>query len=80
MNWMILKTAIASATVQMDALHIYAAVAIQFAAAWVMRRPISSRGPWSVVLLAELANECLDVFSGETSSPSVGKKWAPYTI
>ena len=69
MNWMAIKMAFAGATVGMDALHIYAAILIQVTAAQVSRRPLSSWLPWCVVLIAEIANECLDVFWGETSSP-----------
>jgi hypothetical protein len=69
MSWMTIKTTISDLTVEMDALHIYAALVIQLAVAWLSRRPLGNWLPWCAVLSAELANEYLDTFWGETSSP-----------
>lgn len=65
---MAIKTQLASITVAMDALHIYAAVLIQMLAAWLLRRPLSSLWPWLAVLVAEGANEALDLLEGDTVS------------
>jgi len=67
-DWEAFKNAAANTVVAKDALHIYAAFAVQVLAAAVLRRPLSSWLPWTCVLLAELANECLDIyFSNEPS-------------
>lgn len=42
-----------------DAIHVLAGVAILFAAAALLRRPIASPWPWLCVLLIELANEAV---------------------
>lgn len=57
-----LKLAIASATgLSKDALHIYAGLAVFFLAAVLARNRPSLAMPWSVVLLAALLAEALDL-------------------
>ena len=65
MDWMGFKALVADWAVAKDALHVYAAFVLQTAGAALLRRPLSSWGPWFVVLLAELANEGLDMLLGE---------------
>jgi hypothetical protein len=64
MDWMDLKTLISAHSIDMDALHVYAAFAIQVAAAALLRRPLGHLLPWAVVLGFELANEALDILDG----------------
>jgi len=45
-----------------DALHIYAALLIQFGAAWLLKRTLSSALPLLLVLLAVLLNEAGDLY------------------
>ncbi len=61
MLWLSLKSSLADLTVHKDALHIYAALVVQVAAALLTRRPLSSMIPWLAVFAAELANEALDL-------------------
>jgi hypothetical protein len=61
MDWEGLKGAAAELFVAKDALHIYAAFAVQVAAALVLRRPLSSWLPWLATLGAALLNEALDI-------------------
>ena len=65
MDWMDLKQVMALMSVEKDALHIYAALAVQVAAALLFRRRLSSWLPWFIVLLAEAGNEALDLWLGE---------------
>ena len=66
MDWMELKTSAEAVTVNMDALHVYAAFAIQVAAAALLRKSLAHWLPWLAVLGAELANEVMDIaFSAE---------------
>ena len=44
-----------------DAVHVIAGVLVQFAAALVLRKPISSWWPWLVVLAATFVNEAIDL-------------------
>lgn len=44
-----------------DALHIYAAILVQVAAAAALRRSLASLWPWLIVLAAALLNEALDI-------------------
>jgi hypothetical protein len=67
-DWIAFKGEISRLTVEKDALHIYAAVLIQVAAAWLLNKPLSSRLPWLVVLLAELVNEASDLFFDPTET------------
>lgn len=46
-----------------DALHILAGLALLFAAALVLRRPIANILPWLAVLAAALANEAVSGFA-----------------
>lgn len=45
-----------------DALHIHAGLAILFVAALLLRKPPWHWLPWSMVCVAELLNEAVDVF------------------
>jgi hypothetical protein len=49
------------ATFILDALHVMGGVLLQLISSAVLRRPISSIAPWVVVLVAELANELIDL-------------------
>jgi hypothetical protein len=58
----VIKAAIAAWTeLERDALHIYAAVIIQFGSAALLRRTVASPWPWLIVLAFALANEWLDM-------------------
>jgi hypothetical protein len=65
MDWMGLKGLASDLGLAKDALHIYAAVAIQIAAALLSRRSLAHWLPWTAVLLAELLNESGDMWFGE---------------
>lgn len=45
-----------------DALHVIASVLVQLAAAFVLRKPLSSSWPWFVVFAAALTNEVNDLW------------------
>jgi hypothetical protein len=61
MDWHHLKDWIEHASgLNMDALHVYAGVGIQIAAALLLHKRLSSPWPWLVVLGAEFANEVYD--------------------
>jgi hypothetical protein len=63
MDWMHFKDVIEAWTgLERDALHIYAAVIGQVAAAALLRRTLASPFPWLLVLLAALGNEWLDMY------------------
>jgi hypothetical protein len=64
MDWDGIKH-LAQWSIEKDALHIYAAFAVQVAAAALLRRPLSSWLPWVCVLVIELINESMDIFLGE---------------
>ena len=64
MSWPELKTMVeGSIGLSQDAMHIYAAVLIQFAAAAVTRRTLAHPLPWLIVLALEMVNEWADVRS-----------------
>ena len=65
MDWIGLKDLASDLGLAKDALHVYAAVAIQIAAALLFRRPLGSWLPWFAVLLVELLNEWGDMWFGE---------------
>lgn len=61
MDYVALKLSIeASTSLSQDALHIFAAVAIQFLVAAISRKGAAHPIPWLCVLLAEVVNEWLD--------------------
>jgi hypothetical protein len=61
MDWLSFKGYMAELTVDRDALHVYAAFAIQAAAALLMRRTLACLWPWWAVLVIESGNEALDL-------------------
>lgn len=62
MQWVLLKDWLAAFTgLSEDALHIYAALAVQFAAAFLFRRRIGDVLPLVIVALVLLVNEYLDI-------------------
>lgn len=61
--WLVQVTGLAR-----DALHIYAALGIQFGIALFCRRALASQWPWLAVLLAVLVNEYLD-YRGAGTDP-----------
>ncbi len=65
MDWLGLKDETARLMFEKDALHIYAAVAIQIAAAILSRRSLGHLLPWLAVLGVALVNEALDVVLGQ---------------
>ena len=64
MDWLGLKGLATDIGLEKDALHIYAAFAIQLAVAFWSKRGLASWLPWSAVLLAVAVNEYLDTFHG----------------
>lgn len=48
-----------------DALHIYAALLIQFLAAAITRRTVADFLPWACVLAFAIGNEWADIYSDE---------------
>lgn len=44
-----------------DALHVIASVVIMLGAALLLRKPLSSLGPWLVVLVMIIVNEAVDL-------------------
>ncbi len=68
MDWLGLKGVAATLLLEKDALHVYAAFAIQVAAALVMRKSLGHWGPWLMVLGFALINESLDMLLGEEAS------------
>jgi hypothetical protein len=64
LDWLGLKNEAARMLFDKDALHIYAAVLIQFAAAKLSRRSLGHLLPWFCVLIVELLNEVVDVWRG----------------
>ncbi len=65
-DWIAFKNLLAAITVEKDALHIYASLLIQLAAAFLLRKPLSSLLPWIAVLVAALLNEAGDLILDET--------------
>lgn len=65
-DWLAFKDELAQFTVEKDALHIYAAFAVQLFAATLLRKPLSSWLPWAAVLLVELLNEAGDMLLDQT--------------
>lgn len=65
MDWVGMKGLAAELTVHKDALHVYAAFALQVAAAALFRKSLASWIPWTLVLVLELVNEGLDIWFGE---------------
>ncbi len=65
MDWNDLKNEAARMLLEKDAVHIYAALFIQLAAAKISKRSLGSFLPWTVVLGFELLNEVLDVVRGQ---------------
>lgn len=66
MDWIAYKDEAARLAFEKDALHVYAAVVIQIAAAIVSRRTLGDLLPWLAVLMVECGNEIFDyIFSGE---------------
>lgn len=72
-DWIELKNELSRLTVEKDALHIYAAVAVQLTAALILRKPLSSWMPWFAVLAVELANEAGDILL-DTTEPHI-REW-----
>lgn len=63
MDWLHIKLFTTEATgLGKDALHIYAALAIQLGAGLLLRRPLTSVTPWLVVLAVLAINEALDLY------------------
>ena len=63
MDWEQIKAAISLWTgLERDALHIYAAILTQLAAALLLRRSLASPLPWLAVLAVALLNEALDMY------------------
>jgi len=62
MSWYDFKYWLATASgLNMDALHVHAGIAIQLAAALLLRRSMKSPLPWLVVLVAIVVNENYDL-------------------
>jgi hypothetical protein len=61
MEWITFKQVVSDFPLSKDALHIYAALAIQVAACIALRRSLASLWPWVAVLILELVNEGLDL-------------------
>ena len=64
MDWVGLKNEAARMLFDKDALHIYAGLLIQVAAARLSRRSLGHLLPWLVVLGFEVVNEIIDVWRG----------------
>ena len=64
MDWFSLKDEAARLLFEKDALHIYAAFAIQLGAAKLSRRSLGHALPWLWVLALELINEVFDLGRG----------------
>lgn len=66
MDWEQIKEAIAAWTdLERDALHIYAALLLQVASAWLFRKRLAHWLPWACVLAFALGNEWLDMRGDE---------------
>lgn len=64
MEWNLLKDEAARLLFDKDALHIYAALVIQVAAAKLSRRSLGDLFPWLMVLGVGLINEYVDLIRG----------------
>ena len=64
MDWNGLKDEVARLLLEKDALHIYAAVLIQLAAARWTGRTLGHLLPWGAVFAVELLNEVVDLARG----------------
>ena len=64
MEWNLLKGEAARLLLDKDAVHIYAALAIQIATAKLSRRSLGHFLPWLTVLGLELINEAIDLMRG----------------
>lgn len=63
-NWLAFKRVLVEAAdIDRDAFHIYAGIAIQLAAALLLRRRLGDWLPWLAVAGIALVNEGLDVYS-----------------
>lgn len=65
MDWLSLKNEAWRLLLEKDALHIYAALLIQLAAAKLSRRTLGHFLPWMTVLGLELVNEWIDLLRGQ---------------
>lgn len=72
MDWLAFKNEASRLLLDKDALHIYAALAIQLAAAKLSRRTVGHLLPWFAVLGIELVNEWIDLLRGRET---VIKPW-----
>lgn len=64
MDWLVFKRELGAVTgLDRDALHVYAAVAIQSGAALVLRRKLGDWLPWLAVAAIALLNEGADIYS-----------------
>ena len=63
-DWLSLKDEAARLLFEKDALHIYAGLFIQIAAAKFSRRSLGHMLPWMSVLGLELVNELIDIWRG----------------
>ena len=63
MDWLQIKLALAAASgLDRDAMHIYAGVLVQLAAALLLRRKLGDWLPWFVVLVVTAVGEVADVY------------------
>lgn len=63
-TWLAFKRVLVEAAdIDRDALHVYAGIAIQLAAALLLRRKLGDWLPWLAVAAVALVNEGLDVYS-----------------
>lgn len=60
-----------SVSVSPDVLHLIAGVVILLVSALLLRKPVSSRWPWLVVLLFTCLNEAIDLWISQWPSPGV---------
>jgi hypothetical protein len=65
-DWIVFKDQLSRLTVEKDALHVYAAFAVQVGTAFLLRKRLSSWIPWLAVLLVELVNEAGDILLDHT--------------
>ncbi len=71
MDWIGLERVAAELVLEKDALHIYAAFAIQVAAAVIIRKPISHWAPWVIVMGFAVLNESLDDARGGSENSTL---------
>ncbi len=64
MDWLSLKNEASRMLFEKDAMHIYAALFVQIAAAKLSRRSLGHILPWLWVLGIELLNEVIDILRG----------------